>query len=387
MVNLLLPIIYLSFISLGLPDALLGAVWPVVHGQMSVPVSYMGVLVMIVSGCTVISSLLADRVTRKFGTGRVTAVSTALSAVGLLGFGISTSFWQLLLFALPYGFGTGSIDAALNHYVAVHYESRHMSWLHCMWGIGTSVGPFLMGAVLTGGLNWNMGYLLVALVQTALAVCLFLSVPMWKKTGGSSPKTDPAKPLTLKEILSIPGAREVMVAFFCYCGLELTAGQWAGSYFVMKDGIPPEEAAALSSLFYVGITAGRAVSGFMTMKLNDTQMIRLGQGIIAAGIGMMLMPFGKYATMAGLLFVGLGCAPIYPCVIHATPAHFGPERSQALIGVEMASAYVGNCTLAPLFGLLTGWLGVWVLPVYLLGVLGVMWWMQACLNRICPVET
>ena len=387
MVNLLLPIIYLSFISLGLPDALLGAVWPVVHGQMNVPVSYMGVLVMTVSGCTVISSLLADRLTRKFGTGRVTAVSTALSAVGLLGFGISTSFWQLLLFALPYGFGAGSIDAALNHYVAVHYESRHMSWLHCMWGIGTSVGPFLMGAVLTGGLNWNMGYLLVALVQTVLAVCLFLSVPMWKKTGGASPETDPGKPLTLKEILMIPGAREVMVSFFCYCGLELTAGQWAGSYFVMKDGVPPEEAAGLSSLFYVGITAGRAVSGFMTMKLNDTQMIRLGQGIIAAGIGMMLMPFGKYATMAGLLFVGLGCAPIYPCVIHATPAHFGPERSQALIGVEMASAYVGNCTLAPLFGILTGWLGVWVLPVYLLGILGVMWWMQECLNRICPVKT
>ena len=384
--NLLLPIIYLSFVSLGLPDALLGSAWPVIHARMEVPVSAMGILAVTISGCTVVTSLLADRLNRRFGTGMVTAVSTAISAVGLFGFGISASFWQLLVFAVPYGFGAGSIDAALNHYVALHYESRHMSWLHCMWGVGTSVGPFLMGAVLTGGYEWNMGYLTVALAQAALAVFLFVSVPVWKKTGPAAAETEPGDPLTLKQTVMIPGAREVMVAFFCYCGLELTAGQWASSYFVMRDGLPAEEAAGLSSLFYAGITAGRAVSGLMTMKLDDTRMIRLGQWTIAAGIGIMLLPFGKYAGMAGLLLVGLGCAPIYPCIIHSTPAYFGEARSQALIGVEMASAYVGSCTLAPLFGLVTDGLGVWLLPAYLLGILGLMSWMYGRLNRICPVK-
>lgn len=385
MASLLLPIIYLSFISLGLPDALLGAAWPVIHVQFDVPVSYMSLVGLVISGCTVASSLMADRINRRFGTGMVTAVSTAITALGLLGFGCSTAFWQLLLLAVPYGLGAGSIDAALNNYVAIHYESRHMSWLHCMWGIGTSTGPFLMSAVLSGGQSWNTGYLWIALLQGILTLVLFMSMGVWKESGADPRTTE--KPLSLKEILVIPGAREVMVAFFCYCGLELTAGQWASTYFVMKDGLAPEEAAGYASLFYIGITAGRAVSGFLTLKFNDTRMIRLGQGIIGLGIALMLLPFGKYATIGGLICIGLGCAPIYPCIIHSTPAHFGAERSQALIGVQMASAYVGNCTLAPLFGILAGCVGVWLLPVYLLVILALMYRMHEQLNRICPLES
>lgn len=383
MFSLLLPIIYLSFISLGLPDALLGAAWPAVHVQFSVPVSYMGMVGIIMSACTVISSLMADRLNRRFGTGMVTAVSTAVTALALYGFGVSTSFWHLMILAVPYGLGAGSIDAALNNYVALHYESRHMSWLHCMWGIGASAGPFIMGAVLTGGQNWSAGYLLIAVIQTVLTAVLFLALPMWKKSAAEA-AGEQGKALTLKEVVSIPGAKEVMIAFFCYCGLELTAGQWASSYFVLKDGLSPEEAAGYASLFYIGITAGRAVSGFITMKLSDTQMIRLGQGIIGLGIVLMLLPFGKYATIAGLLCIGLGCAPIYPCIIHSTPDHFGAERSQALIGVQMASAYVGNCTLAPLFGVIAGSVGVWLLPVYLLVILALMFVMHERLGKICP---
>ena len=385
MFSLLLPIIYMSFISLGLPDALLGAAWPAVHVEFHVPVSYMGFVGVLISGSTVVSSLMADHINQRFGTGKVTAVSTAITAAALIGFGISTEFWHLLVLAVPYGMGAGSIDAALNNYVALHYESRHMSWLHCMWGIGASTGPFVMGAVLTVGQSWNVGYLVIAMIQSLLTVVLFLTLPIWKNSV-SSPSGEQRKPLSLRSIVSIPGAKEVMVAFFCYCGLELTAGSWASSYFVQKDGLSAEEASGYASLFYIGITAGRAISGFITMKLNDTQMIRLGMGIIGFGIVWMLLPFGKFATIAGLIFVGLGCAPIYPCIIHATPAQFGQERSQALIGVQMASAYVGNCTVTPFFGFLAGIIGVWLLPVYLLVVLGLMFVMHERLTRICPLN-
>lgn len=385
MFSFLLAIIYLSFISLGLPDALLGAAWPVVHVQFAVPVSYMGIVGVLISGSTVISSLMADRLNYRFGTGKVTAVSTAITAITLAGFGCSTEFWHLLVLAIPYGLGAGSIDAALNNYVALHYESRHMSWLHCMWGVGASTGPFVMSAVLTAGHNWNMGYLVIAVIQAILTAVLFVALPMWKKSGFNRAE-EQGKPLALTEVIAIPGAKEVMVTFFCYCGLELTAGAWASSYFVLKDGLSADEAAGYACLFYIGITVGRAISGFVSMKLNDTQMIRLGAGVIGFGILLMLMPFGKYATIVGLVFVGLGCAPIYPCIIHSTPAHFGENRSQALIGVQMASAYVGNCTVTPFFGFLAGSVGVWLLPFYLLVILALMYVMHERLVRICPVN-
>ena len=384
MVHLLLIIIYLSFVSLGLPDALLGAAWPIMSQEFSVPVSYAGGIAMIISIGTVISSLLSDRMTKWLGTGKVTALSVGMTAVALFGFGISSRYWQLCLWAIPYGLGAGSVDASLNNYVALHYESRHMSWLHCMWGLGASVGPYIMGAALTGGMGWNTGYRIIALLQIVLTFVLVLSLPLWKRR-----KDEPAadgskvKPLTMKQIFALKGAKEIMLAFFCYCALEQTAILWGSSYLVMHNGLGEETAASLASLFMLGITAGRFLSGFVTMKMNDTNMIRLGQGIIAAGIVVMLLPLGNGAAMAGLLLIGLGCAPIYPCVIHSTPAHFGEENSQALIGVQMASAYVGICCMPPLFGLIANHISAGLLPVYLAGINIVMILMCERLNRKC----
>lgn len=383
MVHLLLAIIYISFVSLGLPDALLGAAWPIMSEQFQVPLAYAGAIAVIVSMGTITSSLMSDRLTHRFGAGKVTAFSVAMTAMALLGFSRSTQYWQLILWAIPYGLGAGGVDAALNNYVAVHYASRHMSWLHCMWGVGASLGPYIMGMALTGGLAWNMGYQVIFFLQTGLAVVLFLSLPLWKsrkETAAEQKKNE--KPLTMKQIFSIPGAKEIVLAFFCYCAMEQTTMLWASSYLVLKDGIDKETAASLASLFLIGMTAGRAISGFLTYKLNDTNMIRLGQGIVVLGIGVMFLPLGSVASMVGLVLIGLGCAPIYPCVIHSTPAHFGEENSQAMVGVQMASAYSGALLTPPVFGLIANHISVALLPLVLGIITLVMIFMCERLNRI-----
>ena len=384
MVHLLLVIIYLSFVSLGLPDALLGAAWPTMCLDFSVPVSYAGGISLIISAGTVVSSLLSDRLTKQLGTGKVTALSVGMTAVALFGFSISDAYWQLCLWAIPYGLGAGSVDASLNNYVALHYASRHMSWLHCMWGLGASIGPYILGAALTAGMGWNKGYGIISAMQVVLTAVLFLSLPMWKKRK-DEPGEDgvKAKPLTLKQIFSMKGAKEIMLAFFCYCALEQTCILWGSSYLVMHNGLDEETAASLASLFMLGITVGRFLSGFVTYKLNDVNMIRLGQGIIAAGILIMLLPLGNAAAMTGLLLIGLGCAPIYPCVIHSTPDHFGEENSQALIGVQMASAYVGICVMPPLFGLIANHISASLLPVYIAAINILMIVMCERLNKKC----
>ena len=382
MISLLLAIIYLSFISLGLPDALLGAAWPTMCVELNVPISFAGIISIIISAGTIISSLFSDRMTRWLGTAKVTAISVAMTATALFGFSCSDHYWMLLLWAIPYGFGAGSVDAALNNYVALHYASRHMSWLHCMWGVGASIGPYIMGYALSGGQGWSMGYRCIALLQIVLSVILFLSIPRWK-TSDTDETAPEAKQnvLNMKEILSIAGAKEVLLAFFCYCALEGTAGLWAATYMVRHLGIHEETAATLASMFYLGITAGRAVSGFMTYKFNDANMIRIGQAVICAGIATMLLPLGTYVPVAGLLLVGLGCAPIYPSIIHSTPEHFGAENSQALIGIQMASAYVGFLIAPPLFGLIANHISASLLPGYLAAALVVMTVMCERLNR------
>ncbi len=383
MIQLLLAVIYLSFISLGLPDSLLGCAWPSMYPQLGVPVSWAGTIFFVISVGTVISSLLSDRLTRRFGAGRVTAVSVAMTAAAMLGFSFSGSYWLLLLWAVPYGLGAGSVDAALNNYVALHYASRHMSWLHCMWGVGASLGPYIMSYALAGNGGWNGGYRIIGLLQLGLTVLLFLSLPLWK--GVSSPEeAKKAKPLSLPQILRIPGAKEVMLAFFCYCAMEQTTGLWASSYLVLHKGMAEQLAAQFGSLFFIGITVGRFFCGFLTMKLDDKSMIRLGQVIIGFGIAVMLLPLGNPGALAGLILIGLGCAPIYPCVIHSTPAHFGADKSQAIIGVQMASAYMGNILMPPLFGLIADHITVSLLPVYLLAILVLQAVMHERLLKKCP---
>ncbi len=375
MVHLLLVIIYLAFISLGLPDALLGAAWPSMYPQFDVPVSYAGIISMIIALGTVISSLQSDRLTKKLGTGKVTALSVLMTAMALFGFATSHSFGMLCLWAIPYGLGAGSVDASLNNYVALHYESRHMSWLHCMWGVGASAGPYIMGYALTAGWGWNSGYHIIAVLQIVLTAILLCSLPLWKQRPAEvlqDGKVQPAKALSIREVLQLAGAREILVCFFCYCALEQTTGLWASSYLTLHKGVSADTAATFASMFYLGITVGRALSGFLTMKLNDVQMIRLGEVIIGIGVLVMLLPFGQSLSLAGLILIGLGCAPVYPCVIHSTPAHFGADKSQAIIGIQMACAYVGTCLMPPVFGLIANHITVALLPVYLLIILVLM---------------
>ena len=389
MIQLLLPIIYLAFISLGLPDSLLGSAWPSMYPLLGVPVSHAGILSMIISFGTIVSSLNSDRLTRALGAGKVTAISVGMTAAALFGFSVSTQFWMLCLWAVPYGLGAGSVDAALNNYVALHYESRHMSWLHCMWGIGTMVSPMVMGRVLAGGGPWTAGYRYIALFQIALTAVLFLSLPLWQKRtdetaeGGTAPQA-----LSLGQVFRLPGAKEVMLCFFCYCALETTAGLWASSHLTLTRGVAADTAASFASLFYIGITAWRAACGFLTLKLSDTQMIRLGQGVLAVGVAallvpgpQLLVPGPQLLALAGLVLVGVGCAPSYPSIIHATPDHFGADRSQAVIGIQMASAYVGNLVMPPLFGLLANNITPALFPFYLLVLLVLMVFMHEQLVR------
>ena len=383
MVSLLLAIIYISFISLGLPDALLGAAWPTMCIEFDVPVSYAGAISMTIAAGTIISSLMSDRLTHWLGSGKVTAISVAMTAVALFGFSISNSYWMLILWAIPYGLGAGSVDASLNNYVALHYASRHMSWLHCMWGLGASAGPYILGWVLTGGQTWNMGYRCIAIIQIVLTAVLFLSLPLWKKRPGdtSDEKSAGSKPLSLRQIITIPGAKEILIAFFCYCAAEQTAILWGSSYLVMHNSVDENTAAGFAGLFLAGLTVGRGLSGFLTFKFNDTNMIRLGQGIMILGIVIMFLPFGVWATLIGLMLIGLGCAPIYPCIIHSTPDHFGAENSQALIGVQMASAYLGILIMPPIFGLIANHISASLLPVYLAAITILMILMCERLNR------
>ena len=373
MFQLLLAIIYIAFISLGLPDSMLGAAWPDMYVEFGVPLSCAGILSALIAAGTIVSSLQSDRLTLKLGTGKVTAISVAMTAAALFGFSITHNFWLLCLWAIPYGLGGGSVDASLNNYVALHYKSRHMSWLHCMWGVGAATGPYIMGYALTRGQGWNSGYRIISMMQIVLTAILFLSLPLWKKRSTVIEETgEKRKPMSLKDVLKIKGAKEVLICFFCYCAIEQTAGLWASSYLNLYKGVPVETAASFGAMFFIGITAGRAISGFLTIKLTDLKMIRLGQTLILAGIVIMFLPLNAYTTLAGLIMIGLGCAPIYPCIIHSTPAHFGEDKSQAVIGVQMAFAYTGTLCMPPLFGIIANTITVALLPVYLIILLVLM---------------
>lgn len=380
--NLLLAIIYAAFISLGLPDALLGAAWPSMRGDLGVPVSYAGIISMIISAGTIMSSLNSDRLTKRLGTGKVTAVSVAVTAAALWGFSAAGSFPALCVIAVPYGLGAGAVDAALNNYVAIHYKARHMSWLHCFWGIGASVGPYIMGACLTGGLSWNSGYRVVSGLQIALTAVLFFTLSLWKQGGEAGEEAGDSGTFKIKDLLKLPGAKAALASFFCYCALEQTAGLWAASYMVLNRGVTAEAAARWASLFYLGITAGRFFCGFITLKLDDKGMIRLGQTVAFVGIGLLALPFGQTLTGIGLVMVGMGCAPVYPALLHETPVNFGADKSQAVMGMQMACAYVGTMAMPPLFGMLSGAAGIWLYPWYLMAIVVIMTVMVESLNRI-----
>lgn len=390
MINLLLAIIYLAFISLGLPDALLGSAWPTMSHDIGAQISWAGGISMVISAGTIVSALLSDRMTKRFGAGKVTFVSVALTALALLGFSFAPNYIVLILLAIPYGLGAGGVDAALNNYVALHYESRHMSWLHCMWGIGASAGPYVMGFALSHGLGWSAGYQYIAIVQVILTVILFISLPLWNnRTAHKLQKSiqiskEYSKTLSFAEVLRIPGAKNILIMFFCYCAIEQTAGLWASSYMVLYGSVSRVVAAGWASLFYVGITAGRFISGFLTMRFNDENMIRLGQLVMILGILVLLLPLPNHiALVAGFVIIGLGCAPIYPCVIHSTPHYFGADKSQAIVGMQMASAYIGSMLMPAIFGFIGQNVSMSLLPAYLIILLSIMAFMHMQLLRTC----
>lgn len=380
MVSLLLAIIYMAFISLGLPDSLLGSAWPVMRLELGAPISYAGIISMIIALGTIVSSLLSSRMIRKLGPGLVTAISVAMTAAALFGFSISGQFFMLCLWAIPYGLGAGAVDAALNNYVAVHYSSRQMSWLHAFWGVGVTISPYIMSSCLTRGLGWQAGYRNVSILQVILTVILSAALPLWKRSGGDSEAED-APDVPLSKAVKIPGVPFVMLAFFGFCALETTAGLWASSYLVGARGVDAETAARFTALFYMGETAGRIANGFIADRFGDRRMIRVGIIIMVIGIALVLTPVNA-VSLVGLVVIGLGAAPVYPCIIHATPNNFGKENSQALVGIQMASAYTGSTFMPPLFGLIAQHINVSLYPWYLLVFAALMLFMTETLNRI-----
>lgn len=361
---LLLAVIYIAFISLGLPDSLLGSAWPTIHSSFNVPLSYMGIISMIISGGTIVSGLMSERVTKKFGTRAVTIISIFLTAAAMFGFSNTTEFYQLCLWGIPYGLGAGAIDAALNNYVALHYNSRHMSWLHCFWGVGTIISPYIMSYALTHSV-WTDGYRIVSYIQFVIVLIMLLSLPLWKINKNNTTEQKNTKPLGLRKAIKISGVSYLLIGFMAYCSAEATAMLWASSFLESARGAAKEEAAAFGALFFIGITVGRFLSGFISDKFGDNKMIRLGVCIALFGAVCIALPL-KITSIIGFIIIGLGCAPIYPCIIHSTPTNFGAENSQAIIGIQMASAYVGTTFMPPIFGLLANHISIKLMPAYLM---------------------
>lgn len=368
MFSLLLALIYVSFISLGLPDSLLGSAWPQMQESLGVSLSLGGVISFLITASTILSSLMSHRVIQRFGTGGVTMCSVAMTALALLGFSLSDSFLVLCLWAIPYGLGAGSVDAALNNFVALHCKAKHMSWLHCFWGIGATGGPYIMGLCLSRGMGWQAGYRTISFLQMALTLILLLSLPLWKKQELPLSGGETVRPQTpqWRKLLKRPGVKAALTAFFFYSALELTTGLWGSSYMVAVRGISPETAAKWISLFYLGITAGRFFSGFLTLRFSDDTMVRLGEGTAIVGIILLLLPLHNLFLCVGLILTGLGCAPIYPSLLHATPQRFGKSLSQSLMDTQMAISYLGSTTMPPVSGFLSEKISMGLYPVLLL---------------------
>ncbi|HHX61016.1 MAG TPA: MFS transporter [Epulopiscium sp.] len=366
--TILLLIIYIAFISLGLPDALLGSSWTMMHKELGVSIEFAGIFAFIISGGTIISSLLASRIIRRFETGKVVAVSVAMTGVALLGFSLSTSIWVLLLFAIPLGLGAGAIDALLNNFVALHYKPRHMSWLHCFWGVGATAGPLILAFFIGSNGLWRSGYKTVGLIQVLIVALLVISLPLWKRAGDdlSEEKSHDSEFISNREAFKIKGVKLALLTFFFYCALEAGTGLWAASYLTTQRGVTPANAALWTSMYFGGITIGRFLSGIVAETIKGENLIRGGLVIIALGVLLFILPLPSMFCMIGLVLIGLGCAPIYPSMIHLTPGRFGKQASQAVIGLSMAFAYIGTTLMPPLLGAVSGVLTLKIFPYALL---------------------
>lgn len=382
--TILLIIIYIAFISLGLPDSLLGSAWPTMYKIMGVPISYAGIISMIIAGCTIISSLLTDRLIKRFGTGIVTTNSVLMTAFALLGFSITREFYILCLLAIPLGLGAGSVDAALNNFVALHYQARHMNFLHSFWGVGAMTGPIIMAYYLERGYLYQLGYRAVAIIQFSLVLILILSLPFWRKYSDKRKNNINGKDtenLSIGKLIKIPGVKQVLIAFLCYCSIEMTMGLWGSSFMVLVHGIASENAANWTTYFFLGLTCGRFLSGFLTVKFTSREMVYLGMFFIVVGIIMLMIPISQLSLLIGFIIIGIGLAPFFPSLIHQTPENFGKEYSQSIMGLQMASAYVGTTFVPPLFGALASSIGYEILPFFVGILLTIMLIMIKILYR------
>ncbi|KKC49146.1 MULTISPECIES: MFS transporter [Paenibacillus] len=366
-------IIYLAFISLGLPDSMLGAAWPALHRDIGAPVSMAGLIFMTVTAGTIVSSLATGILLKRFGTGKVTLFSCLVTAAALLGFSYAPATAWLFVFAVPLGLGAGCVDAGLNSYVAEHYKARHMSWLHCFWGVGATLGPVIMAHSILER-SWRNGYLNVSLIQFGLVLILLLTLPLWAKVARLS-RTDQAGGSEATEEndraggaipFKIKGVKLALLSFLFYSGVEATLGLWGSTYLSESKGVSATDAAKWISFYYGGITAGRFLAGFVTFKLSNRAMIRGGQLLAVTGIVLMLLPLPTVFSLIGFVVVGLGLAPIFPCMLHETPVRFGKGPSQSIMGFQMAAAYTGSTLLPPLFGFIASRSASGILPLYLL---------------------
>ncbi len=389
MATALLIIIYLAFISLGLPDSLLGAAWPVAYAQLGVPVSYAGLISVFITIGTVVSSLISVRVIRRFGTGVVTAACVLLTASALMGISFTDKFIYLCLFAIPLGLGGGAIDAALNNYVALHYKASHMSFLHSFWGVGATVGPLIIAFFLAHGSNWRGGYRTVSIIQFVLAMVMVASLSLWKRAPHVETVQADSEPIEINNRVAIsrPGAVAAVLSFFFYCAGEMTTGLWASTYFVSVRGVAPSVAASWGSLFFFGIMGGRMVSGLLAIKIKEKTLVNIGIAIAAIGAATLALPLPKEFQLVGLLLYGIGCAPVFPNLIHITPRRFGASHSQAIIGLQMAAAYTGSTLMPPLVGWIGQKAGFAALPYYLLACLAALFVSILICNQKTGFET
>lgn len=366
----LLVIIYLSFAGLGLPNSVLGSIWPQMQLDLGAKVSLVGYLSMTVTAGTVVSSVLADRIVRRFGVARVTVVSALMTGCALLGFALSPSVPGLFLCALPMGLAAGVTDVALNNFVALHYEAKHMSWLHCFWGIGASVGPVIVAASLRAGGSWRMGYGLISAVEGALCVLLVCTISLWNRASGRADSLQSSAPIArAASIFRRKGALPLLCGFALYNAMEATAGLWGATFVHDRFGISTSDAALTSTLYFSALTVGRIVAGFAASRRSDRQLIRTGMAVSALGMLLTWLAGSAWLAMGGIFLIGLGFAPTYPAMLHATPSYFGAELSQQVMGVEMAFAYVGSTCFPPLFGALAAPLGTSMYPGFLLACL------------------
>ena len=366
MSSLLLAVIYLIFISLGLPDSLLGSGWPKMQAVFSVPSSYAGYVSMTISFMTIISALLSPRMIKHFHTKWITIVSIGLTIAGLLGFSMCSHYWMLFIFAVPYGLGVGAIDASVNHYVANNYSGSVMNFLHCFYGVGAVISPYIMALALKYA-RWNEGYSWTSYIQMFILFVCIISLPLWK-TNGKEEEEDHSDSVGIKEALKVPAVIFTLIAFYAYCAGEATCFLWTPSYFAgTKSGLSAETIASFGSLIFGGLMLGRLISGFISNKLGDRRLIRIGIFVELLGIIMVFLPVESYmVAAAGFVVIGTGMGPVYPAIQHMAPANFGKKYSAAVIGLQMAAAYVGSTFMPMIFGLLQQKIGIAIMPTYLL---------------------